>query len=67
MIDGDLVKVKIIEEWGFNIGDDACLYEEDEDGTDTQPEKEEGRVDPEIDVNTDILVEKIVKDLVDSE
>ena len=67
MIDGDLVKVKILEEWGFNICDDACLYEEDEDGTVTQPEKEEGQVDPGIDVNADILVEKIVKDLVDSD
>lgn len=27
-IDGEMVEVKIVEEWGFCIGDDACLYEE---------------------------------------
>jgi hypothetical protein len=30
LIDGVLVTVKIVEEWGFNIGDDACLYEDGE-------------------------------------
>jgi hypothetical protein len=25
IIDGVLVTVKIVEEWGFNIGDDACF------------------------------------------
>jgi hypothetical protein len=31
-IDGVIVTVKIVEEWGFNIGDDACLYDEDGNG-----------------------------------
>lgn len=61
MIDGELVK--ILEEWGFNIGDDDCLYDEDEDGSDTQTEKEEGKVDPGLDGNAEILVEKLVKKL----
>jgi len=26
MIDGKLVDIKIIEEWGFNIGENACLF-----------------------------------------
>jgi hypothetical protein len=30
LIDGVLVTVKIVEERGFNIGDDACLYEDGE-------------------------------------
>jgi len=34
MIYGDLVTMKIVEEWGFNFGDDACLYDEDEDSSD---------------------------------
>jgi len=29
LIDGELVEVKNVEEWGFNIGYDACLFEED--------------------------------------
>ena len=36
LIDGELVTVKIIEEWGFNIGDDACHYEEEDDVRETQ-------------------------------
>jgi len=31
LIDGKLVEIKIIEEWGFNIGEVACLFEDDED------------------------------------
>jgi hypothetical protein len=29
LLDGDLVDIKIIEEWGFHLGEDACLSEED--------------------------------------
>lgn len=29
LIDGVLVELKIIEEWGFSIGEDACLLEDD--------------------------------------
>jgi len=28
LIDGVLMEVKIVEEWGFSIGEDACLFEE---------------------------------------
>jgi len=30
IIDGELVELKIIEEWGFALGEDACLLEEDD-------------------------------------
>ncbi|MCI22325.1 sulfate transporter, partial [Trifolium medium] len=29
LIDGVMVEVKLIEEWGYNIGEDVCLLEED--------------------------------------
>lgn len=29
LIDGVLVELKILEEWGFSIGEDACLLEDD--------------------------------------
>jgi hypothetical protein len=29
LVEGVLVDVKIVEEWGFNIGEDACLFEEE--------------------------------------
>lgn len=30
IVDGLIVDIKIIGEYGFNIGDDVCLYDEDE-------------------------------------
>ncbi|MCI18222.1 sulfate transporter [Trifolium medium] len=27
MIDGELIEVKIIEEWGLALGEDACLFD----------------------------------------
>jgi hypothetical protein len=29
LVDGCLVEIKIIEEWGYDLGDDACLLEND--------------------------------------
>jgi len=29
LIDGTLTEIKLVEEWGFNMGEDACLFEED--------------------------------------
>jgi len=29
VVDGILTEVKIIEEWGFNLGEDACLFDEE--------------------------------------
>jgi hypothetical protein len=29
LLDGELVDIKIIEEWGFHLGEDACLSEVD--------------------------------------
>ncbi|KEH25500.1 DUF4283 domain protein [Medicago truncatula] len=41
LIDGVTVEVKILEEWGFNIGDDACLYEEREGSHSVQSNQED--------------------------
>jgi hypothetical protein len=29
LVDGSLVVVQIVEEWGYELGDDACLLEDD--------------------------------------
>jgi len=64
VVDGEVVEIKILEEWGFNMGEDVCLYDSD-DGT------RSSNVDP-ADIGGDnvhdcdtvnILVDKIVKDL----
>lgn len=64
LIDRELVSVKIIEEWGFNIGDDACLYEEEDEVRETQSDQEEDQVDHVLDGKADSLVDKLVNDLV---
>ena len=64
VVDGEVVEIKILEEWGFNMGEDVCLYDSD-DGTHSS------NVDP-ADIGGDnvhdcdtvnILVDKIVTDL----
>ncbi|MCH94556.1 sulfate transporter, partial [Trifolium medium] len=62
LVDYSMVEIKIIDEWGFNIGEDACLFEEE----DTQESKSEHTVDHgdhELSNHVDILVEKLADDL----
>ena len=66
VIDGVLIEVKIVEEWGFSIGEDACLFE-DSDGHNGQSDNEDVHVDPDVCKNVDTLVGKIVEYLEDSE
>ena len=62
LIDGVFVEVKIIEEWRFNIGEDACVFKEG-DGQNDQSENEDIHVDPDACNNVNTLVEKIVDEL----
>jgi hypothetical protein len=62
LIDGQMVDIKIVEECGVNIGEDACLFE-DEDEQKSQSDNEEVFCDPETCKNIDIVVDKIVKEL----
>lgn len=61
-IDGRLVDLKIVEEWGFNLGEDACLFEDEEDQKSIS-DVDEMHHDPETCRNVDNMVDKIVKDL----
>ncbi|MCI44970.1 sulfate transporter, partial [Trifolium medium] len=29
LVDGELIEVKIVEEWGLSLGEDACLFDDD--------------------------------------
>jgi len=62
LIDGLLMEVKIVEERGFNIGEDACLFEEGDKHSE-QSDNEDVHVDPNVHSNVDTLVEKIVEKL----
>jgi len=66
LIDGVLVEVKIVEEWGFNIGEYACLFEDD-DGQNDHSENEDIHVDLDVFNNVDTLVGKIVDELEETE
>ena len=67
LIDGEIVVIKIIEEWGFSLGEDACLFDEDEESAVSYPESAEFHEDIETFNNVDVLVAKIAKDLVEAE
>ncbi|MCI86423.1 hypothetical protein A2U01_0107704, partial [Trifolium medium] len=51
-----------IEEWGFNIGEDACLFVE-EDTHDSKSEHAVEHGDHDLSNQVDLLVEKIAADL----
>lgn len=62
LVDGIVVEVKIVEDWGFNIGEDACLFEE-VDGHSEHSDNEENHVDQEACNNVDTFVGKIIEHL----
>jgi len=64
LIDGAMVSIKITEEWGFNFGDDVCLYDEDDKSTTSSQGNVEIRDDFALDDNVVEMVDKIVNDLV---
>ncbi|GAU38018.1 hypothetical protein TSUD_395770 [Trifolium subterraneum] len=64
LIDGELIEVKIIEEWGLALGDDACLFDENLDYETNSSDNEAAICDREASNNIDILVDKIAEDVV---
>ncbi|MCI13657.1 DUF4283 domain protein [Trifolium medium] len=67
LVDGTLVEIKIVEEWGYAMGEDTFLFKEESDSEASQSDHEEGHADPEVRRNVDILVDKIVDGLEDEE
>ncbi|GAU30400.1 hypothetical protein TSUD_364460 [Trifolium subterraneum] len=67
LVDGSLSEIKIVEEWGYSLGDDTCLFEEESDveGSGTDNEVEHINRDNRHDV--DLVVEKLVNELVEDE
>jgi len=64
IIDGELVSIKITEEWGFNFGDDVCLYDEEENSATSSQGHVEIPDEFDSDNNVVLAVDKIVNDLV---
>jgi hypothetical protein len=67
LVDGTMVEIRIIEEWGFNLGDDACLYDEDDKSISDSQVNTDIHEDFEINKNVENLADKIVHDLVEAE
>jgi hypothetical protein len=65
LVDGSLVEVKIVEEWGFDLGDDACLVEDEVDSKASQAVDDECWDDPEASNNVDMLVDQLAKGVAD--
>ncbi|MCI50384.1 sulfate transporter, partial [Trifolium medium] len=63
LVDGSMVEVQIVEEWGYTLGDDACLFEEESESEASQSDNETRHGDPEASNNVDLLVEKIVDEM----
>ncbi|KAK2427387.1 heterogeneous nuclear ribonucleoprotein A0 [Trifolium repens] len=66
LVDGSLVEVQIIEEWGFDLGDDACLLEDDAASKASIDVDDESRGDPEASNQVDMLVDQLAKEVADA-
>ncbi|GAU40819.1 hypothetical protein TSUD_398030 [Trifolium subterraneum] len=65
LVDGVLVEIKIVEEWGYAMGEDSCLFEEESETEASHSDFGEGHADPEVCRNADFLVDKIAGGLDD--
>ncbi|PNX71916.1 hypothetical protein L195_g027802, partial [Trifolium pratense] len=66
LVDGGQVEVKIVEEWGYALGEDSCLVEEDNGSEAAQSECGEGHVDPEVSRDVDLLINNFTEGLEDA-
>ena len=67
LVDGEMVVIEMIEEWGFNICGDACLY--DEDDKSVSPTQENAYIHDDFDFNKNVenLADTIAQELVDDD
>jgi hypothetical protein len=63
MVDDNVVDVQVIEEWGYDMGDDACLLVDDRAVETSLCDQEEDRYDPETSHHVDKLVEDYADEL----
>jgi hypothetical protein len=66
MVDGCLVGIQIIEEWGYELGDDACLLEDDLEAKALPVAEDECRCDTEASNQVDMLVDRIAQGVADA-
>jgi hypothetical protein len=54
------VDIKIVEEWGYAMGEDTCLFEEEDGSESSQTDADVGHAEQEVSHNVDLLIEKII-------
>jgi hypothetical protein len=59
LVDGAQVAIKIVEEWGYAMGEDTCLFEEENGSEASQNDEAERHGEPEDCHNAEVLVDKI--------
>ncbi|XP_045791437.1 uncharacterized protein LOC123886142 [Trifolium pratense] len=64
LVDGTQVEIKIVEEWGYAMGEDACLFE---DESEAESSCGEGQEDPEVLRNVDELVNQFKEGLAEED
>ncbi|GAU38950.1 hypothetical protein TSUD_363890 [Trifolium subterraneum] len=64
LVDGELIEIRIFEEWGLALGEDACLFEDGDEPEAYHSDNEVGHCDPEASNNVDKIVYTIAKDVV---
>jgi len=57
-VDGILVELKTIEEWGFNLGEYACLFEEDNESNTSNSYHNEVHQGEDVSDTVDLIVER---------
>ncbi|PNX85375.1 putative sulfate transporter, partial [Trifolium pratense] len=57
LVDGVQVAVRIVEEWGYTLGDDVCLFEDDGSSESSQADHDQVQGDPEARRHVDAIVE----------
>lgn len=62
IIDGVLVELKIVDEWGFSIGEDACLLEDDTISKVSVPDNNFDHVATDTHEHVEDLVNKLAED-----
>jgi hypothetical protein len=60
LVDGVQVDIKIVEEWGYAMGEDTCLFEEEDGSESSQTDADVGHAEQEVSHNVDLLIEKII-------
>jgi hypothetical protein len=60
LVDGALVEIKIVEEWGYVMGEDTCLFAEEDESGSSQADEDVAKDVPEVGRNVDVLVDNLV-------